>query len=90
MRVGEFMVCRGCGTTFGPGNEDGYVEHVLQRCEFVDGAGNPRIAACRHCGRPIQPGLVDGVGKVGWVHADDDEAPCEPADAASPLAEPTA
>jgi hypothetical protein len=87
MSAGGFIVCRGCGTTLRPGEEDGYVEHV-QRCEFVDGAGNPRIATCRRCGRPIQPGLVDGVSKVGWVHADDDEAPCEPEDAASPYAEP--
>jgi hypothetical protein len=89
MSAGAFMVCRGCGTTFCPGQEDSYVEHV-QRCEFVDGAGNPRIATCRHCRRPIQPGLLDEVSEVGWVHAVDDEAPCEPGDAASPHAEPAA
>jgi hypothetical protein len=85
-----YVACRGCGASFAPGQEDSYVQHVQQRCELVDGAGNPRRATCRHCGRDIQPGFVDDSDTPGWVHAEDDEAICDPRREDGRHAEPSA
>jgi hypothetical protein len=88
--AGRWMICQGCGASFRPGEEDLYVEHVQMVCEFVDGAGNPRTATCRHCGPGDRARFVDGSDIHGWVHAEDDEVPCRPEDPDSPQAEPEA
>jgi ribosomal protein L24E len=78
-----YQICQGCGTSYPPGQEDLYVRHV-ERCEFVDGAGNPRTATCLRCGRQIEPD--HDADPVAWVHSDDDEPLCRPDDADSPHA----